>query len=223
MSPVTRRKPGRPAIPQLAERRREEILGVAQKVFARKGYPGTDVQIVADEIKIGKGTIYRYFPTKERLFLATVDRGMRLLRASVEQVAEGVDDPLERIVLAVQGYLAFFDHHSEIVELLIQERAEFKNRKKPTYFAYRDASLDPWQGLFRQLIADGRVRDIPVERITDVLSDLLYGTIFTNLFSGRRKSLEAQAQDILDVVSFGILTEEERDRGCNPGLGGRTT
>jgi hypothetical protein len=61
-------------------------------------------------------------------------------------------------------------------------------------------------------MADGKVRQMPVERITDVISDLLYGTIFTNYFSGRRKTLEAQAQDITDLVLFGLLSDSERTR-----------
>ena len=40
--------PGRPRDAALAERRREEILDTAAVVFARHGYPNTDVQYVAD-------------------------------------------------------------------------------------------------------------------------------------------------------------------------------
>ena len=57
---------------------------------------------------------------------------------------------------------------------------------------------------------------MPVERITDVIGDLVYGTMFTNYFTGPRKPPEAQAQDILDVVFHGILSESERG---GPGSG----
>lgn len=207
-----RRRPGRPRNGGLTAHRQEEIAAAATCVFAGRGYRETDVQVIADRLGVGKGTIYRYFPTKRDLFLATVDRGMRLLRTEIERRTADVDDPLDRIAEAVRGYLAFFDRHHDLVELLIQERAEFKNRKKPTYFAHRDASIGPWRQLFRDLIAQGRVRNTRVESITDVLSDALYGTIFTNYFSARRKSLERQGQDVLDVFFFGILGEEERRR-----------
>ena len=65
------------------QRRQEEILDVAARVFAERGFPGTDVQEIADELEVGKGTIYRYFPTKRKLFLAAVDRAMRRLREEV--------------------------------------------------------------------------------------------------------------------------------------------
>jgi hypothetical protein len=103
---------------------------------------------------------------------------------------------------------------------LIQERALFKDRAKPTYQVHREVNAARWHETYRTLIAEGRVRDVPVERITDVVSDLAYGTVFTNYYTGRRKPLEAQARDIVDVVFHGILTGEERRRQASAGHGG---
>jgi AcrR family transcriptional regulator len=55
---------GRPRDETLVRRRREEILAAATRIFAQLGYRNTDVQIVADQLKVGKGTVYRYFPSK---------------------------------------------------------------------------------------------------------------------------------------------------------------
>jgi AcrR family transcriptional regulator len=203
---------GRPRDVALTARRREEILDVAASVFAEHGFPNTDVQWIADRLEVGKGTIYRYFPTKRELFLAAVDRGLNRLEAQVDAALVDVDDPFERFSVAVRAYLAFFDANPELVELLIQERAEFKDRKKPTYFEHREAGLREWQELLRGLVDQGRVRNVPLQRITEVAGDLLYGTVLANYFAGRRASMETQAQDILDIVFHGILTDEERAR-----------
>lgn len=206
------RKPGRPKDKALVARRRDEILEAATELFAEQGYRQADVQVVADRLGVGKGTVYRYFPTKEALFLAAVDRGMQQLKQQVESAAATVDDPLERIRAAVRAYLAFFDDHGEVLELLIQERAEFKDRKRSTYFVYREAALEPWRAMYRELMASGRVRTMPVERVLDVTSDLLYGAIFTNRFAGRRKRFDTQAEELIDIIFHGILTEQERRR-----------
>jgi len=124
-------------------------------------------------------------------------------------VAE-IDDPLERIQLAIHAFLAFFDEHPDYVELLVQERAIFKDRQKPAYFLHRELNVERWRILYRGLIADGRVRQMPVERITDVVSDLLYGTIFNNYFSGRPRKVEAQARDIIDMLFHGFLSDSQR-------------
>jgi AcrR family transcriptional regulator len=190
--------------------RQDEILEAAARLFAEHGYSDTDTQLLADDLGVGKGTLYRYFPSKRDLFLAVVDRVMRVLRQQVDAAMAEVADPLDGIAVGIRAYLAFFAEHPEYVELLIQERAQFKDRKKPTYFEHQEAAAARWQAFWRDLIAQGRVREMPVERIFRVVSDLLYGTMFTNYFAGPQKPFETQAQDILDIVYHGILSDAER-------------
>ena len=202
-----KRGPGRPRDEALQERRREEILSQAETIFAQHGYPNTDVQWIADALEVSKGTVYRYFPSKEELFLETVRRGVRRMREHLDRAAQSVPDSVERIAAGVRAYLEFFKANPSLVELFIQERAEFKERRRPVYFEHRDAARGPWRELIARLIADGKLRNVPVERIIDVLGDTLYGAMFTNHFAGRGKSFEAQAEDVLDVVFHGIVPE----------------
>jgi AcrR family transcriptional regulator len=204
------RRPGRPPNAALRARRRREILSAAARLFAAQGYEATDVQQVAAALGIGKGTVYRYFPSKEALFLAAVDQGMQELKDWIDQATATATSSLERVQRGVRAYLEYFDRHADVIELLIQERAQFRDRKRPTYFEHRDANLGPWKDVFRGMIAEGTIRDVPVERITDVLSDLLYGTIFTNYFAARQKSLASQCEDVIDIVFRGLLTEGPR-------------
>jgi hypothetical protein len=53
---------------------------------------------------------------------------------------------------------------------------------------------------------------VPVDRLLDVLGDLVYGTMFTNYYSGRHRVVAAQARDLVDIVFHGILTDSERAR-----------
>jgi AcrR family transcriptional regulator len=211
MKNVAAKKP-RPRSEELVASRQEEILDAAARLFAKHGYAETDTQLLADEVGVGKGTLYRYFPSKQDLFLAAADRVMRLLRQVIDSAIVGVDDPLQRIEVAIRTYLRFFATHPEYVELLIQERATFKDRETPTYFVHRDKNIEPWRALYRSLIAEGRVRNMPVDRITDIMSAACYGTMFVNYFTRQQKSPEEQAQAIMDVVFHGLLSDSERRR-----------
>ena len=190
--------------------RREEILDAATDLFAEHGFTETVTQSLADRLGVGKGTIYRYFPSKKDLFLAAADRVMRQLRDQIDLCIADVADPLDRIAVAIRTFLAFFAENPDFVELLMQERAQFKDRKEPTYFQHRKVNVERWKSLYRDLMAEGRIRAMPVERITDVLSDLVYGTMFSNYFTSNQKSFETQAKNILDIVFLGILSDEER-------------
>jgi hypothetical protein len=59
---------------------------------------------------------------------------------------------------------------------------------------------------------------VPVELITDVLSNMVYGGMFTNYFTGPSKPAEVQARDILDLFFHGILERGELPR--RPEVGG---
>lgn len=198
-------------MPNLAATRQEQILRAATRMFARVGYQCADLQDVADDLGVGKGTLYRYFPTKEAMFTAAADRVMVRMRGTIDAAVAGVEDELEVIRAAVRAYLSYFDRNPEFVELLIQERAEFRDRKRSTYFAHREANMGAWRAFYARLIAAGKMRDIPVDRITEVMSNAIYGAMFTNYFAGRRKPLADQADDILDVLFHGLLVGRERN------------
>lgn len=207
--PATKKR-GRPADSLLHERRTEEILAAAAKLFAEKGYADADTQELADRIGVGKGTLYRYFPSKRELFLAAADLGMQRLGERIDTCTPPDADPLESMSIAIQTYLAFFDEFPELVELLILERAQFRDRKTPTYFEHREKNSCRWHDAFESLMELGRIRTMPTERLLGVLGDLIYGTMFTNYFTGRKRSYRLQAEEILDIVFYGILTDKER-------------
>ncbi len=188
------------------------MIPTAARMFAQIGYADCEMGRVASELGIAKGTLYLYFASKEELFYACVDHGMRCMQAQVQAAAEASSDPLERISGAIRAYLAFFADHPEHVELLIQERANFKNRPQPTYFQYRAAMRGPWRDLYADLIRQGRLRDdLPVERILDLIGHLVYGTMFTNHFAGSTASLAEQHRAILEIVMRGVLSDQERE------------
>lgn len=196
------RKPGRPVDVVRQERRRGEILAAAAKLFAENGYAKCDTQQLADGLGISKGTVFRYFPTKRALFVACIERAMDQLRAQVDGVAAKATDPLDKLALAIVAYLRFFDRHPEVVELLILERAELKDRKS-TYFDRDDRRAESergWRRVVVELVSSGRFRVMPPDRILEFIGDLLYGTIFSNHMSGRRRSLASRGPGLLDIV-----------------------
>ena len=206
------RRPGRPKDPNLETRRRAEILAVAAKLFAEYGFANVQVPTIADRLGVGNGTVYRYFTTKEELFLKAVEVGLRELEAELDAVlADATITPVGQIEAAVRTYLRFFHRRPEMAELFVQERAAFPKNHRPLYFS--DTELDEARKckhaeLFAALVAGGRLRPMPAERFFNVVGDLLYGTILTNLLTGRPADPESQAADVLDVIFHGVLRPE---------------
>lgn len=199
------------APPEESQRRSERRIAITEaavKQFATHGYADCDMECVAAKAGIGKGTLYLYFAGKQELFFACVDLGMKQMQAAVNTAAERETEPFQKIDRAIRAYLEFFDSHPEYVELLIQERAIFRDRVRPTYFEHRDANRGPWRKLYADLAASGLIRtDVPIERLLDTISSLVYGTMFTNHFIGRTITLDEQHRTILAVFLRGIAPE----------------
>ena len=141
---------------------------------------------------------------------------MRRIHEHITQVTEPVADPILRIEAGIRAYFGYFAEHPESVEMLIQERALFRDRKHPTYFVHREANLDRWRALYRDLIAAGRVRDLPVEQILDTMGDMLYGAMFVGYLVGRREDPSAVAGRIISIAIEGILTDTEKTMRGTP-------
>lgn len=196
-----------PPPPDPAAARRAELIDRAIPLFARDGYAGVEVESIAAAAGCAKGTIYRYFESKQDLFRACVDHVMAGL---IDATTSPEDlDPIDRIASGVRGYLAYFRANPAYIELLIQERAAFRDRERPTYYDYRAARRANSVPMIRGLIEEGRVRPMDPERAIGIIGDLLYGTIFTAYFAGRAAALDEQADLILEVLFKGLLTPGE--------------
>ena len=199
--------PGRPRDDELAARRRADIVRHAIDEFARRGYAGADLDVIAANAGCSKGTLYNYFASKGELFSASVDN---VMFGMVEAAGvKGDGDPLEELATLVHGFLRHFAKHPQHVELLVQERSDFRDRAEPTYYRYRAASRKQWQKRFEQLMDQGRMRRMPPEQAINILGDLLYGTIFLNYFRRRQIDPDKQAAELLDILLGGLLTEQE--------------
>lgn len=212
--PDLARKLGRPKDPDLEARRKAEILAAAAAAFAETGFAGTQVQAIADRLGVGNGTVFRYFPTKEALFLAAVERGLSELSAAMDAVLATDAPAIEQVRAAVRTYLRFFHDRPELAELFIQERAAFRHHHRPLYFTTKDDhERCQHEEFFDRLVKSGAIRPMPRERFFNVVGDLLYGTILTNLLSGRPVDPDAQAADVLDVILNGVLAAPKPKRG----------
>jgi AcrR family transcriptional regulator len=106
--------------------REEQILVVAEQVFAERGYQATTMEEVAERVGITKPLIYEYFGSKEGLLSACITRARTQLRQATEAswAAAGPDAPLADVFRAgVRAFFDFIDEHANAFMLIQQEGA----------------------------------------------------------------------------------------------------
>src|SRR5437667_11464155 len=84
---------GRPPTPGL----RATILRAAETIFARHDYHEVQMDDVVEACGVGKGTLYRYFPSKQELYFAVMFEGIARLRAELEAAIGTEEPPVRKI------------------------------------------------------------------------------------------------------------------------------
>jgi AcrR family transcriptional regulator len=84
---------------------RERLVEVAAQLFWEQGYAATGVAQILKAAEARSGSLYYFFPTKEDLLIAVLDRYKEILWPAVIQPAfDRASDPIERIFAIMDGY-----------------------------------------------------------------------------------------------------------------------
>jgi AcrR family transcriptional regulator len=102
----------------LSSSAQEEILRAAVSLFSKKGYAGTGVQEILDEVGLSKPTLYYHFESKAGLFRALLnnayDETYRLMRSAVD-AAENMEG---KLVAAADALFQFTLANQDLTRLM---------------------------------------------------------------------------------------------------------
>ena len=87
--------------------RREQLLTIARKLFADRGFEATSIEEIATRASVSKPVVYEHFGGKEGLYAVVVDREMRHLLDSMTNALTGGHPRvlLEQAALALLTYI----------------------------------------------------------------------------------------------------------------------
>lgn len=84
---------------------KDRIIEAARKLFWEQGYSATGIAQILKQAEANSGSLYHFFPTKEDLLIAVLEKYKEMLCPEViNPVFERVTDPIERIFGILDGY-----------------------------------------------------------------------------------------------------------------------
>jgi AcrR family transcriptional regulator len=131
------------------EAKKNEILHVAMRIFAKNGVVKTKMADIAQAAAIGKGTIYEYFRSKEDIFAAAFQHVFNNMDKSLKEAFKSSDDPVNKLKSIVDVSLReFLQNTDEFAAIMMDFWAEGIRNKddkilnlidlKQIYVQYRD-------------------------------------------------------------------------------------
>jgi len=161
-TPRQRRKDARP----------QELLDAALELFVEKGFAATRSEEVATRAGVAKGTLYRYYPSKEELFKAMVRENLSVhIAESAALAAQYQGSIAELLSQMMMAWWSKVGHGNAGVVCKIM-MVEARNFPELARF-YVDEVITPSQnligGLIERGIRSGEFRAVPVEATVHML------------------------------------------------------
>lgn len=119
------------------QRSRERILDAALDLFARLGYEGATVRLIAREAGVAQGLLYNYFPSKEAVLRALFERSMLGVRESWQAGGDAAC-PCEALELLIRRSFELVRRDRRFWRLAHAVRAQ------PAVVASLGADLQAW-------------------------------------------------------------------------------
>ncbi|MCX2968352.1 MULTISPECIES: TetR/AcrR family transcriptional regulator [Streptomyces] len=104
--------------------REQQMIDVAVRVFAKRGYHAASVDEIADLAGVSKPMVYLYMDSKEGLFVACVRREAQRLAEAFQGAAKGNVTPDMRLRAGLGAFFGFVQEHRESWVVLHRQAAE---------------------------------------------------------------------------------------------------
>jgi AcrR family transcriptional regulator len=151
------------------------ILEAAQRQFAHYGFAKVTMDEIANEIGMGKASLYYYFPTKENLFLEVVYREHDEFMNIVSAI---VSDTLPASEKLIQYAEQRFNYFNKLINLNITEvrtAAKTKPMLKEVFKELAKRELKPIQTIIREGKATGEFQIHSVDQISSLILHIMQG------------------------------------------------
>jgi len=133
--------------------RMAEILVVAGRVFAKHGFHASSMEEIAIGAGITKPLLYRYFGSKDALYLAIIEQVGQYLSHGLNVIMSH-PDPQQRLEQTMLSFLAFVERHREGWSVLYNETLTTVGPVGERVASFRGAFIDATSSTLQALLGE---------------------------------------------------------------------
>src|SRR5437879_5350609 len=89
--------------------RAEQLLDVAERLFAEQGYGSTSIERIAREAGVTRPVVYEHFGSKDGIYLACLRRARGQLEEMLDAAVAPTSDPREQLERGADAYFGFVE------------------------------------------------------------------------------------------------------------------
>ncbi len=188
---------------------RSRILHAALAEFSEKGFHATTIDSIAERAGIAKGTVYRYFSTKEALFSALKENTITEFVDLARQDLSHEDDILKIIESVIRIYLNFFQTNSSFFKVIIQEHRDFGTDFSEKFITELILGLPGLKRRCWKASRSGRLKQMNYFTVFFGIIGFLNGVIQKWLHEGAEGSLLDEIETVKEVLFYGFVAQRQ--------------
>ena len=200
--------------PELIAKRRGQIVAAATQLFAREGFYRTTIKDIAKLAGISSGLVYQYFREKEDILLLVLLEVLDSYSREIPQALEGVTEPLDRLLKAVDAYCRVVDRHRAATVLAYRSTKSLPPDRRRELIQQRETETNQIiASAVKDCIKQGLVRKVNVDVLVYQIVLAAHGWALKSWYFKSRISLDEFIRETIDILLIGILTpvgEEQR-------------
>ncbi len=132
------------------DNRRQDLLDAAAGEYRARGFHAVTMRDIARAAGMIAGSIYYHFSSKEELFLAVYEEGVRQISSRVTRACAGSTDPWERLAVACRAHTEMLLEESDYAQVILRVFPDDVPAERERLIELRDA----YEAVFSELIDD---------------------------------------------------------------------
>ena len=122
--------PTRPALRERYDRRREQVVADAARLFAERGFQATSMAELTAATGLAAGGLYHYIDGKDDLLIAICDELLEPLLTQAREIVAAEAPPVEQLRELVHAWVAHVVAHRHHMLVFTQERQAIERERR---------------------------------------------------------------------------------------------
>jgi AcrR family transcriptional regulator len=184
-----------------APQRREQLMEVATKLFARNGYEATTTAAIALAAGVTEPILYRHFKSKQELFVAIVKAVSDRTMKQWQDLIAGVADPAEQIRRVAAEMPKHMETFADAYHVLHGALSTSRDKKVLAVMREHYAQIEKF---FAKVVGDGQKSGAFRKNISPrgaawqlIITGIGYGMVALNLAAMDRAMIDGAIESII--------------------------
>ena len=208
---------------ELISDKRQKIFQAAVQVFSKEGFHKATIDMVAAQSGVGKGSIYRYFKSKEDLLSQLLQEKYTEIIVNLKQIFTRERDVIGQIQMMIEFWVAFIEDNYDVYRLIQSEAIAQQNGDIRMFYDYIITHLPMMKERIVALNIEKKIKTTSFYSVFYGIFGFIDGIVYKWSRNGRSYPLRDEIPVILEVLFNGFVEKNLPARASSLSSTGHNT